>query len=122
MIDGTTLSLGRLAGVVRIDRINRQATVWGGSFYAYPFTDATAHWGLLSKSATPTMELQRPSHLVLHSHEAFSRSQYHLPPGTRGGGSSLPDELKTFVDDCFVHDGYGSTSEYVRELIRRDRI
>ena len=34
---------------------------------------------------------------------------------------SLPDELKVFVDERVVHDGYGSTSEYVRDLIRRDR-
>ena len=34
---------------------------------------------------------------------------------------SLPDELKTFVDERVTHDGYGSTSEYVRDLIRRDR-
>ncbi len=40
--------------------------------------DAMAHWGLLPKMATPTMALQRPTRLVLHSHEAFSRSQYHL--------------------------------------------
>lgn len=34
---------------------------------------------------------------------------------------SLPDELRSFVD-AQVHEGnYGSTSEYVRELIRRDR-
>jgi len=33
---------------------------------------------------------------------------------------SLPDELKTFVDER-VDSGYGSTSEYVRDLIRRDR-
>ncbi|MFC5381669.1 FAD-binding protein [Aquipuribacter nitratireducens] len=40
--------------------------------------DATAHWGLLPRTATPTMRLQKPSTLALHSHEAFSRSQYHL--------------------------------------------
>ncbi len=34
---------------------------------------------------------------------------------------SLPDELKMFVDERVTHDGYGSTSEYVRDLIRRDR-
>ena len=34
---------------------------------------------------------------------------------------SLPDELKTFVDERVTHDGYGSTSEYVRDLIRCDR-
>jgi antitoxin ParD1/3/4 len=34
---------------------------------------------------------------------------------------SLPEELKTFVDERVGTDGYGSTSEYVRDLIRRDR-
>lgn len=34
---------------------------------------------------------------------------------------SLPNELKIFVDGRVSHDGYGSTSEYVRDLIRRDR-
>ncbi len=34
---------------------------------------------------------------------------------------SLPEELKTFVDERVGSDGYGSTSEYVRDLIRRDR-
>lgn len=45
---------------------------------AATFGDAMAHWGLLPKTATAAMRLQRPSRLVLHSHEAFSRSQYHL--------------------------------------------
>lgn len=34
---------------------------------------------------------------------------------------SLPDELKSYVDEKVSDGGYGSTSEYVRELIRRDR-
>jgi antitoxin ParD1/3/4 len=33
---------------------------------------------------------------------------------------SLPDELKDFVDEQ-VKRGYGTSSEYVRELIRRDQ-
>jgi antitoxin ParD1/3/4 len=33
---------------------------------------------------------------------------------------SLPDELKSFVDSQIQGGSYGSTSEYVRELIRRD--
>ena len=33
---------------------------------------------------------------------------------------SLPDELKTFVDAQVDEGNYGSTSEYVRDLIRRD--
>ena len=34
---------------------------------------------------------------------------------------SLPDELKEFVDHRIQSEGYGSSSEYMRELIRRDR-
>lgn len=34
---------------------------------------------------------------------------------------SLPDELKSFVDERVDRGGYGSTSEYVRDLIRRDQ-
>lgn len=34
---------------------------------------------------------------------------------------SLPDDLKAFVDAQVVEQGYGSTSEYLRELIRRNR-
>ena len=33
---------------------------------------------------------------------------------------SLPDSLKSFVDEQVVSRGYGTSSEYVRELIRRD--
>jgi antitoxin ParD1/3/4 len=33
---------------------------------------------------------------------------------------SLPDELRAFVDAQVNEGGYGSTSEYVRELIRHD--
>ena len=34
---------------------------------------------------------------------------------------SLPDALKTFVDEQVSGRGYGTSSEYVRELIRRDQ-
>ena len=34
---------------------------------------------------------------------------------------SLPDALKSFVDQQVASRGYGTSSEYVRELIRRDR-
>jgi antitoxin ParD1/3/4 len=33
---------------------------------------------------------------------------------------SLPDSLKTFVDEQVSQRGYGTSSEYVRELIRKD--
>ena len=34
---------------------------------------------------------------------------------------SLPDALKAFVDERVSGGGYGTNSEYVRELIRRDQ-
>jgi len=34
---------------------------------------------------------------------------------------SLPDELRSYVDQQVEGGRYGSTSEYVRELIRRDQ-
>ncbi|OWV75605.1 hypothetical protein ATY76_22815 [Rhizobium sp. R339] len=34
---------------------------------------------------------------------------------------SLPDSLKHFVDQQVAGRGYGTSSEYVRELIRRDK-
>ena len=34
---------------------------------------------------------------------------------------SLPDSLKSFVDEQVSQRGYGTSSEYVRELIRKDR-
>lgn len=34
---------------------------------------------------------------------------------------SLPEELKSYVDEQVSDGGYGSTSEYVRDLIRRDK-
>ena len=34
---------------------------------------------------------------------------------------SLPDALKSFVDDQVRVRGYSTSSEYVRELIRKDR-
>ena len=33
---------------------------------------------------------------------------------------SLPETLKSFVDEQVVQRGYGTSSEYVRELIRKD--
>jgi len=34
---------------------------------------------------------------------------------------SLPDSLKDFVDQQVNERGYGTSSEYVRELIRKDQ-
>ncbi|MGF6694500.1 antitoxin ParD1/3/4 [Metapseudomonas resinovorans] len=34
---------------------------------------------------------------------------------------SLPDALKRFVDEQVSQRGYGTSSEYVRELIRKDQ-
>lgn len=34
---------------------------------------------------------------------------------------SLPDSLKSFVDEQVAERGYGTSSEYVRELIRKEQ-
>lgn len=34
---------------------------------------------------------------------------------------SLPESLKTFVDEQVSQRGYGTSSEYLRELIRKDQ-
>jgi antitoxin ParD1/3/4 len=34
---------------------------------------------------------------------------------------SLPDTLKSFVDEQVKQRGYGTSSEYIRELIRKDQ-
>lgn len=34
---------------------------------------------------------------------------------------SLPESLKSFVDEQVAARGYGTSSEYVRELIRKDQ-
>jgi antitoxin ParD1/3/4 len=34
---------------------------------------------------------------------------------------SLPDQLKGFVDEQVAERGYSTSSEYVRELIRKDQ-
>lgn len=34
---------------------------------------------------------------------------------------SLPDALKSFVDERVSFGGYGTSSEYIRELIRKDQ-
>ena len=34
---------------------------------------------------------------------------------------SLPEALKSYVDEQVSDRGYGSSSEYVRELIRKDQ-
>jgi antitoxin ParD1/3/4 len=34
---------------------------------------------------------------------------------------SLPESLKSFVDDQVGQRGYGTASEYIRELIRKDQ-
>lgn len=34
---------------------------------------------------------------------------------------SLPDALKAFVDEQVSQRGYGTSSEYIRELIRKDQ-
>jgi antitoxin ParD1/3/4 len=48
----------------------------------------------------------------------FAKKPRVVPMGTMN--ISLPDALKSFVEDQVSSRGYGTSSEYVRELIRRD--
>jgi antitoxin ParD1/3/4 len=34
---------------------------------------------------------------------------------------SLPDTMRGFIENCVTESGYGTVSEYVRELIREDQ-
>ncbi len=34
---------------------------------------------------------------------------------------SLPDSMRTYIDETLAAGGYGTASEYVRELIRADQ-
>jgi antitoxin ParD1/3/4 len=34
---------------------------------------------------------------------------------------SLPDDLKTFIDHQVAERGYGTSSEFIRELLRREQ-
>lgn len=49
----------------------------------------------------------------------FCQAFYDSPMSTMN--ISLPDSLKTFVDEQVAQRGYGTSSEYVRELIRKDQ-
>ena len=49
----------------------------------------------------------------------FCQRNYMEPMSTMN--ISLPDALKNFVDEQVSTRGYGTSSEYVRELIRKDQ-
>lgn len=51
----------------------------------------------------------------------IAKSSYSLVMAITTMNISLPDSLKGFVDERLAGDGYGSASEYVRELIRSDQ-
>ena len=47
-----------------------------------------------------------------------NRSETHMPTSMN---ISLPETMKSFVDQQVESGGYGSVSEYIRELIRKTR-
>ena len=49
----------------------------------------------------------------------FAKSGIRARMGTMN--ISLPDTLKSFVDQQVSTRGYGTSSEYIRELIRKDQ-
>lgn len=52
---------------------------------------------------------------------AAFRARFGERGGNVAGTVSLPEELKAFVDEQVSSRGYTSSSEYMRELIRRER-
>ena len=42
-------------------------------------------------------------------------------PTTSTMNVSLPDTMKSFVEERLNQDGYGTVSEYIRDLIRADQ-
>lgn len=78
---------------------------------AATFGDASAHWGVLRWTSTPSMVLQRSHELVLHSHQAFSRSQYHLH-----------QELEVAVPRPRVWADLDATLELYRDRYRRQKL
>ena len=57
----------------------------------------------------------------LHAPTLAKLSQSAYVPGMTTMSISLPDALKSFVDEQVASRGYGTSSEYVRELIRKDQ-
>lgn len=49
----------------------------------------------------------------------FCPSEHTLPMATMN--ISLPDQLRIFADEQVSQRGFGSSSEYMRELIRKDK-
>lgn len=47
--------------------------------------------------------------------------QHHYVLGVSTMNISLPETLKSFVDEQVSSRGFGTSSEYVRELIRKDQ-
>jgi antitoxin ParD1/3/4 len=63
-------------------------------------------------------QIRNPGLATAASLPNFAKAAYARDMGTMN--ISLPDALKDFVDDQ-VKRGYGTSSEYVRELIRKDQ-
>lgn len=78
---------------------------------AATFGDAMAHWGRLPKTAGAAMRMQEATNLVLDSHQAFSRSQYHLH-----------QELEVAVPHDQVWSKLDSTLEIYEQMYKDRRL
>ena len=59
-----------------------------------------------------------------HGGQPASCQKFAIPGTARGMSTmniSLPDALRSFVDEQVIGRGYGTSSEYVRDLIRNDQ-
>ena len=59
-------------------------------------------------------QIDQPARLPIFAKLAIFRSMTTM-------NISLPESLKTFVDEQVAGGGFSTSSEYVRELIRRDQ-
>jgi antitoxin ParD1/3/4 len=64
-------------------------------------------------------ECDRPLVAAIALFAKFCQKSYDFAMTTMN--ISLPDSLKDFVDEQVDQRGYGTSSEYVRELIRKDQ-
>ena len=60
-----------------------------------------------------------PTSMSAESIAKFCQASYHCGMSTMN--ISLPESLRSFVDEQVESRGFGTSSEYVRELIRKDQ-
>jgi antitoxin ParD1/3/4 len=92
-----------------------------GSRHPHPAAFANRRWMLIPERPRPFQTIQTGQVHLLNALVLanFARTDRLICMGTMN--ISLPDSLKEYVDEQVGQCGYGTSSEYVRELIRKDQ-